>query len=498
MPENTSRWRWVTFLMITALLLMILFRLIWLQRRQYQPDLEMRTMIGAEVLLRENITICNNVKNIVSLWPRIRSQQSDASDRNLLAWYSSPGARYLIRRFHCRNDEGGEQHFIENNQKLLIAAVFFCALAARFMTGSWMATLIVATVLLSRGRALTEIGNLSLLLWIKGLLALWFALLVHHLRTASLTSLTGAIIILSVLTCLERSFLGIFLLFPLCFSLLWVAKFLLNRPFVVRLKVQRRVALAEARRSLDSKEGASPPLRQGALHPDWMELRFFARFVTLMGFIPDTLDDVGDDGGLLNPLRSPYFVWLYRHHRIPKFARIHLVFLVLILGVTIGITFGDSIGLAALRHPGRFFSSTLLVDQWILYWIASWLAPIDIDLIIALFVIIFAIVRPWPYSRLYVREISALTLLAIALLSISACGWDALDGLYKANERKSFWLVTSNLTLRASAIFLWWDPIILTLGISGLIHICISFFSPWRMMCMRAYAASRYNKRRKD
>ena len=493
MPGNLlgQRWRWLTFLCIASLLLMILVRLIWLQRRQYHPDLEMRTMIGAEVLLRENITICNNIKNIVFLWPRIRRQESDAGDRNLLAWYSSRGTRYLISRFHCGYGEGGEQHFIEINQKLLMAVVFFCALGARFLTGSWLASLVVATVLLSRGRAFAEVGSLSILLWIKALLALWFALLVHHVRTASLISLVGGILVLGLLTLLERSFLAIALLFPCCFFALFVVKWLLPRPFFARFSHRGK---ADHTALSSTGEGAlTAPEASGSA--DWMELRFLARFVKLMGFLPGTHHAATELGGSLSPLQSPFFAWVYRHRKIWLFMKIHLMFFALLFIATLWMTLGDSIGWAALWHPGRFFSISTISDQWFFGWIATWVRPIDIDLGVALAVILTALIKPWPFSRLFFREISMLALQAVALSSLGAWFWDCLDASFVANNLKSFWIVTANLGPRAGEVFLWWDPILITLGISGLIHIYISLFLPARPWRIKSSILSSYNKR---
>ena len=470
------KWRWLVFVFISFLLIMILMRLIWLQRRQYHPDLEMRTMVGAEVLLRENNTICNNIRDIVFLWPRVSRQETYTSDRNLFAWYSSRGARYLISRFHCGYGAGGEQHFIENNQKLVMAIVFFCALASRFMTGSWMISLVVATVLLSRGRTVGEVGSLSVLLWIKGLLALWYCLLVHYIRTTSVVSLVGGTIVLALLAFVERSFVALALLFPLCFFILFLIKWFLSTSIGTKIRLERvpqPVTKVERQGA-----GRSSPLRQskGERQADWMEFRFLAGFVRWVGLFAGPQTATQEQGGILSPIHSPFFVWVYRRHKIWTLMKIHLAIAVVFAMAILWATIGDSIGLAALWQHGGSFSSVNVSDQWPIYWFVNWVRPLDLDLSISFVMILIVLWVPWPRQLDHFREICVLTLLSIGLISLSALAWDLLDVMFVANNLKSFWVVTANLIPRAAQVFLWWDPIIITVGVSGLIHIYINVF----------------------
>lgn len=319
----------------------------------------------------------------------------------------------------CRGGVFSEGSFVRYNQGLLVLSVIACMILARITTRSWIVALVVGLALLSRGRLIASSGQISGDHLIMFGVTVWAMFLGHWIRSGSRVILIAVFASLAALVELELSF--ILLAFV---------------PIIYAVSVR------------------TPYARQREAAGDtiffWPS---FQRFLELENF--HNAPELSATGGLFRPLPQTFskplqgdkvfFLFLKDY----AFACAALVLIVILYAM----------------FKSQWHSHVEWQMSRLTLWSQLFIMPIDRDVILSLVGMASALVIP-TFVLPALRGISYAIILGVLL---SACGVLVVDHIYLPVEATGFW--------NASQVLLWWEPLILGLGVLGCYHCLITLSS---------------------
>lgn len=169
---------------------MILSRLVWMQVRSYSFDHTTNSYIQHDNNGNLNSELCEMIKQHPAGFGkhdhRMKGDLKKDRISQIKALMFSPSLT-LLHIGICELAPQGisEESYLKWHIKLMLMTVFVCTLLARVLTSSWLIALLVATVLMSRGALLAQIGWLSMDMLISFFLCLYMLCTVIFLRTCS-------------------------------------------------------------------------------------------------------------------------------------------------------------------------------------------------------------------------------------------------------------------------------------------------------------------------
>ena len=383
---------------------MILMRLVWMQLRSYPVMIDMRSLAGL-VSGESQPYGCEIPESLRGLWIEEFAFKPNALVAKQGNWFSSPGF-VRLGRAACNRGVVNTEFFIRNNQWLLIASVFGMVLATRFMTGSWLMSLLVGVILMSRGRLITGIGHLSIEQLLMPICVFWLVSMVHFVKTAS---------------------------WSIFFIHLFFSGFLImNEPaFVV---VPFITAIFWGLGNTNRKAGESAGLTDGP-------------------------------GNFLRPLDISFKDWLSQ--RAHRFKVVGLLLATVAACFILGlISFNKMLGVLS---DGSLYNADINPD-WYREWMQQWLSPIDTDLIVSFAVIGLTAFLPIRWSLVGLGSITRLFVAVITAVTVMSLGLDLLDYTYiyslDSEINKNFIEIWG----RAPSVILWVEPIVLSFGAVGMFN----------------------------
>ncbi len=351
------------------------------------------------------------------------TQESPSRATARPSWGSSLLYRNLLKQ-SCRNGIFSEGSFIRYNQGLLVISILACMVLARITTRSWVLALIVGLALLSRGRLIASSGQISGDHLIMFGISMWAMFVGHWIRSGSRIILACIYVSLIWLIELEPAFL-LLALIPLIYA------------FSVRTE---RI---QARKVVMDKILFWPSLQ---------------RFLELENF--HTVNQDVKVGGIFRPLAQTFSIPLRDDRIFRRFLNDYIRLCVLLIV--------------------SYLLFSYLKNHWHLslgwntarskLWSQLFLMPIDRDLILSFTAIASALAIP-TFVLPALRGLSY----SIALgLGLTALGVYLVDHIYLPVEATGFWM--------ASQVILWWEPLILGLGVLGFYHCLITASNRlWRL-----------------
>ncbi|MBP6217082.1 MAG: hypothetical protein KA436_00685 [Oligoflexales bacterium] len=215
-----------------ALLFMILSRLIWLQLRTFSnPENKdfWSSLLELDSLDRGRQGSCAILARLLSTnkFPGkekiVFSNFSSLSRENIHAFVLRAPATWMFQETLCMEDHlrdgekiWAEEEFLKWNLRAMIVLIFFCCLITRMLTGSWLISLLVAVMLLSRGSVLNKIGEASFHLPVSLSLTAFFTFCIYFFRTFSQTSFWAYSLCLLLLIFLKPQLYALGLMIPIC------------------------------------------------------------------------------------------------------------------------------------------------------------------------------------------------------------------------------------------------------------------------------------------
>lgn len=263
-----------------VLLSMILTRLVWIQVRNY-----------SSLPTQESLAIAANPQTqhcIKADW------HEELKTHRPVSWLYMSYVKLL-----CNKDISMVSRM---NQYWYMATTFVSAFLIRFLTGSWLLSVFCATMLLSRGSPLRELGSYSINPLMEFGLMLWFTCLAHFVKSGALLVMVMATGLMLIYSFLDHLVLCTLFSLPLTILLgVWV-----HAPL-------KTVFLQQYRQKTISTFKSFIPRK----------MSFFSKilfFVTEV-FVPKEAEMMvhsfkpRHNGGLFSALPTPFSVWIYHNNR---------------------------------------------------------------------------------------------------------------------------------------------------------------------------------------
>ena len=338
----------------------------------------------------------------------------------------------LYAKLSCSKGSFSPERYIKHNQVLLVTMVTFCIFISRLFCRSWLFCLIVAAVLLSRGRLLTEIENISGLGLTTTIFTIWAFTMFHWLKTASFYMYAISWLVLLALVELESS----------------LATLLLGVPSLLLLIYRFR------------KKIIWPVMRQ--MNSDWKMLRNTFTFTRKRAFELEQREDadlavhayrqkpLSDQsdldslGSMFRPLKFPFTLWILTGGRLLRYLKIHMllsgmIILILLIG----------------KHWVGTINFDLSYD--ISAWLTIGLANLDLDLSIAACIIILGLLMKPPGSLLSYWEAQWFLAIVVTLMTFTIFIWDF--GFVGGSNYHAF---------KISSLTFWLEPVTLCMALLGI------------------------------
>lgn len=326
-------------------------------------------------------------------------------------WGNSLLYRTLLKQ-SCRGGIFSEGSFVRYNQGLLVLTVLACMIVARILTRSWIIALVVGLALFSRGRLIASSGQISGDHMIMFGLSLWAMFMAHWIRSGS--RLILASVYLATLWLVELEFSFIFLaLVPLIYAL------------VVRSKRLR----------------ADPSVQDPLLF--WPRVQAFMALENINLAAPEQ-----PTGGIFRPLAKTFAIPLREGRVFRKFLKD--------MGIANVILLASLLALAI--YKGYWGLRVVWQMRKLSLWAQLWAMPIDRDIILSTVAILIAIF----VSSFVLPALRGLNLSVLLGLGLSTFGILIVDHIYLPAEATGYWL--------APQAILWWEPLVLSLGVLGFYH----------------------------
>lgn len=350
----------------------------------------------------------------------------------LSTWQSSWIYR-LYAKLSCSKGVFSAERYIKHNQVLLVTMVTFCIFISRLFCRSWLFCLIVAAVLLSRGRLLSEIENISGLGLTTTIFTIWVFTMFHWLKTASRLMYGISWLVLLALIELESSLSILLLGVPSILLLTYRLRKKILWPVMRRMnadwKRQRKDFTFTRKRAIEFEQGEDTDLAVQATRGQHFQAKS---------------DALGLDS-IFRPLKFPFTLWILTGGRIFSYLKVHLVLsLILILYLLI------------VKHWSGVMDYNAHQDVYA--WLKVGMANLDLDLSIATCIIISSLfVRPPGAILNYWESLWFFVVISI-LATFAAFIWDfSLVGPYQYNDFKiaslAFWLEPVALSMSLLGIY---------------------------------------------
>ncbi|NRA67346.1 MAG: hypothetical protein HRU19_22875 [Pseudobacteriovorax sp.] len=330
---------------------------------------------------------------------------------------------HLQIKLSCDNESFRSSSYIRLNQGLLVITIVSCIIVSRFFTKYWTISLLIAVLLLSRGRLIAANGDFSGWALLTTFTTIWLTGICHWVRSGSKTIFYGLLLGSLLSLVLDLVFAWIFIGFAFGFFLLEIAKALFLPSLVKQLKTRKSAGVVTF---------AQPKNRRSFTE----QLNIWLRNYLQTTRVHLKAEDYFSPGGVFKSLRLPFLLWI-QHHKLWRYFRLRIGFLLL-------LQFMILIYFVSGHPPGSIYLNEASL--------ATLLETIDLDLVVALGLIsVVALFGPnWDFSGFWE---CLWFLLLIFLCTLYGSG---LMGMVE-QERFGF-------NDRLSQTILLFEPILLTFG----------------------------------
>jgi len=414
-------------LVFLTLIGMIFVRLVWMNLRVYTVRFD-PGVLEAIALLEEDAMPCA-VDN--ELLMRTPSGGLVSLPAGLSTWQSS-WIYGLYAKLSCSKGSFSPERYIKHNQVLLVIMVTFCILISRLFCRSWLFCLIVAAVLLSRGRLLSEIENISGLGLTTTVFTIWAFTMFHWIKTASLYMYVISWLVLLALIELESSLAILLLGVPSILLLIYHFRKKIIWPVMRRMnsdwKMLRNTFTFTRKRAMELELSEDADLEVHA-----------ARHKPLR-----SQSDVESLDNMFRPLKFPFTLWILTVGRLLNYLKLHLLLSVMVI---------------FLLLVGRHWLGTINFD-WVFdvsAWLNIGLANLDLDLSIAVFIITLGLLMKPPGGLLNYWESLWFFVIIAILTTFAAFIWDF-----------SFVGGLNYHAFKISSLAFWLEPVTLCMALLGI------------------------------
>lgn len=446
-----------------VLLSLILLRLIVVQLQQYPyaPGVKTQLTFSYIDLLYELKCSADLLPN--SADSRFHSHEAASISQSVGdPWLISPALSY-VGRSYCSLGTSASRSLTIIDQWLLVLSTILSIFAARFLSGSWMVSLVVGCVVIYRNSLADSIGAVSLDGYLQVLFTLWLASAAHFIKTGSLWSLGMMVGAVQVGALFDLSFSVL----ALCLPVMLIVGFPFRKAFAARIvkrlqRRRRRKRLAQPERHASMAGGKDTWASRLVVTTKWM----------LGQGVPENPSvrwGVGlSRGGVFRVIRAPFGLWVFRKNRWKHLIIGWVVAFALIVAFSAAVygLIGLRISGAVPWPPMAVVVSHLKFD-WFTQWCLGTIFTLDLYGALSLGVIIFCAVQSPTDGIFSFLEATWMVMIAIVGLLVFAFIFDMINYPQMSNLQVSEQILSGSLAVPFRKIFLWCEPALLMFGIAG-------------------------------
>lgn len=488
---------WFRSFVPVLLITVIQMRLVWMQLRDYTIYTGPRSE-SAEVLTT------GSQSSLCRLTP-VPSQRPES--QFVSQWLAPPGLRWLFSSTCAKNPRDFAKNLVRFNQWTFVGTIGVLALAARIMTSSWTLALVTAATLLSRGVLLTALGQIEGQHQIMFVCALWFCALAHFLRTGSALTFVIAAAAAAIGGVFEPGLSVLMLsLVALLIVGMIVRGFAKTGPYLSPSfapprrsmqkvygppKMEQNTAGTSAREIGEKGETLKTAATTSSLGMDpllWRWIKFVRELVGLdVAIRPDSAETPPlkkrySRGGAFQPIEVPFLFWAFPDPQLEGRSRFFNIAAGTLFCTGMAVVIQCSAYWWMASHgggtmdPAAFFGQaghvlrTAFVEGFpphvFIGWFEELTRPLDMHLYLSLAALLVAAAQRLGTGLSGFSEASWLALIALTFLIGVGVWLDAGDMMVVST---GVGRIPAVIAVRP--VFLWFQPIILTMGIVAALHL---------------------------
>ncbi len=436
-----------------------------MQLRTFEPQADMRSMVSQSYLVMEELRHCKyqqashtsgfDITGFIE-WKQLFLQRG-------YQWFRSRGFEwYLVNA--CYDGSYHPEYIVKLNVWLIVGLIAFASLYARFLSGSWTMSMIVALMLFSRGSLVGRADQVTGVNLISLLLVLWVMGHAHFFKSGSMLSLTFLVLVQLCLVMVDPVFIFIGLALPTMMILGYAFKRVLARPMVRRFSLEKK-----------RLQDLGPKIYSGNVVSGIM-VDILSK---LLGVPTEQQSEVEQIGAatrhtrnpLFGVLREPFALWVFQKKRWLRIGGIlgsgTVILLVSVLAVR-----AEYIRDLELQSSWATLSWPVWLD-WGRIWGIAFLSPFDLHLSISFAIVLVCCALTPAVGLGSLFENCWLLILSMFFVTISTFVFDGRDLLVLNRLAPNTVGWSSMAWMRASHIITWFEPIILAAAVIGVYHLLL-------------------------
>lgn len=460
--KNFKHLRITIFLVLLGI---IISRLVSMQLRKYY-------MYGHDIMQGAiNTTFFHN-------WGVCSADPIPLINKTLSSCVKSFGL-FIYTNLGCHFDYFSIERLLHINQAFLILTIFLMALLIRFITTSWLFSIIVVAALLSRGRLIATLEDLSLHGPIYFLITLTITSWAHFFRTGSKLGLYFAIIASLGSVLCDFSLIAVPFTVPILFFLFLLTRRRLGASLIKHIRLLNR------QKRFHSKQKTIPTHPLHEEQTSILSLLMTPINIIINLNLTNSKDDLEDDTvnyqtppSALLPLPVPFILWINKRKRWKRLLSMSFVWIFCCIAVFLlskVFICQQFYGSDSWNHIKYIHINGYL--NWFPFWIKATAQWIDFHLGLSLVIILFSACLSPPLTTEGFFETTWFFIILCITLTLTTSIAEYLDYVQyfasfpNADSLSIHEFVSTSLT---RPFMLWVEPIALSLGIAGIYNLVIA------------------------
>lgn len=434
-----------------GLLAMLLFRLVWLQLRDYEVHLEPRSLMSLSFLYlhKSGCTLDATRSALINDFIQIKNLAAVVEYGSL----RSLGSEELWRSICSGGQELGE--VIKFNMWVLIAISFVCAAMTRLATSSWPLAIGTSVLVLSRGHLTSQIGVIGTDLVVSLGMTLATTFITYFFVTGSWLAFTASAFFCILFAIIEPVSQSSMLALILFLTLGLLTRHLFAKDILRRLRSERR-------KIDDLMSSGRLKVYQGGVA--FGILQAFTKVLRNKSGEPLSTSTDGYRTGLLSRLDGPFAIWISQKRRLEWTMAASLFCWIAALCFATFSNF-DAYPLESAVKESSFWREWL--TTWHLQWWTQILQSLDLHLLLSFMALLFCAGQSPAKGQRSVFEVSWYILLSLFATLVTSWIHDTIDLRKVFFIEKNIGSWSFETWTRSHSVILWLEPLILTIGLIG-------------------------------
>jgi hypothetical protein len=461
--------RFKVFLVLTTIIV-ILIQLVWINIKDYDPHIQSRAIGASTSMVAKFAATCklNNDNYVDSGATSDESPFDPMSSLRNRPWLVSPAFSALVL-LACDDQKNPLNRLVIWAKWCLMATAFLSVLTARFLTSSWLISLLTGAAILGRSTFLDRLPELAVDGYLGLAFSLWLACSAHFIRTGSVIMVLVAALAIFIGGLFDPSFLALGFAMPVLLLGGSLVRKRLAAPVFKRLRQERR-RQEQLRRSMSYRGSVKTRI--------WPDFKSRLRSLLRKGLPREPILDLRrglQRGGLFQTIDVPFAIWAYHESRWFKLA-VGWIMTSLAFALFYVMIIGWYLYPAAIEPSlAKFFEFAFRLESFDWFWFDQWVGhninTIDLYYGLSLVIVLFCGIQSPADGLLSFLEAAWLLAIGCCLCFVSCLFLDYVEWnlLFHNLPSLDHARDLSQLLVRSPAR--WIEAGLLTFGICGVYNL---------------------------